>query len=281
MKQYYKIIIWGCLLELATMPLRAISFMLCAVVTFILFFLFVNILIKKYSGKLKPEYIFISIFVGCSLFQVPLRIWLPDTSVSLPDFLFHLLGIIMGYLFYKSTQIAKITVLIFSLASCIFLYFKGYDMWLHKLNFGTFTGKIEATLPSFFQFVNEQGDTLSLNNFSGKYTVIDFWYTGCGVCFQKFPKVQALYDEYKDNPLLAVISMNALLKNETESLAFETIKSKGYSFPVYCLNMGDPVLSELDIDGYPTVLIFDKGGKAIFRGSIENASDYMDKLIHK
>jgi ABC-type glycerol-3-phosphate transport system permease component len=119
MNQYYKIIIWACCLELAPFPLRAISFMLCAVVTFILFFLFMNILFRKYSEELKSEYILISALIGCSLLQIPLRIWLPDTLVSLPDFLFHLLGIIMGYLFYKSNKTGKTVVLTVSLASCL------------------------------------------------------------------------------------------------------------------------------------------------------------------
>jgi thiol-disulfide isomerase/thioredoxin len=184
----------------------------------------------------------------------------------------------MGYLFYKASKLWRIFILAFSLISCIFIHFKGGDLWLHKLNFGTFTGKINVAATPDFQFTNEQGNCLSLNDFAGKYVVTDFWFTGCGVCFRKFPQVQYLYDEYKENPAIAVISINAKLKDEAGNLAFETIAKKGYSFPVYRLDMDNPILKEMKIDGYPTVLIFDKGGNIIFRGSIENASNYIKKI---
>ncbi|GHU68320.1 hypothetical protein FACS189413_04920 [Bacteroidia bacterium] len=204
---------------------------------------------------------------------------MPGTLISLPDFLFHLFGIIMGYLFYKSNKTGKTIVLTFSLIGCFFIYFKGYDMWIHKLNFGTFSGKIEMVVTPNFQFTDEKGEMCSISDFSGKYVVVDFWFTGCGICFKKFPKVQDLYDKYKDNPSISIFSMNAKIEQDTESAAFETIQKRGYSFPVYRLNMKDSILMELGVNKYPTVLIFDKNGTAIFRGDIEKASDFINKLF--
>jgi thiol-disulfide isomerase/thioredoxin len=282
MKYFLKIVIGSCLLELVTSPLRGYcSFALCSVVAFILFFLLVNVLCRKYAAKLKAEYIFISALIGCSLLQMPLRLWLPDTLISLPDFLFHLLGIIMGYLFYKSTKIGKTVVLTISLASCLFLYFKGYDMWMHKLNFGTVTGRIEMFTPPDFQFSDEQGSMYSIKDFSGKYVVVDFWYTGCGVCFEEFPFVQDLYDKYKNYPSVSIFSINAKIKRDTERAAFITLQKRGYSFPVYRLEMEDPILKQMGVNGYPTVLIFDKQGNVIFRGDIENVAKYLLELLNQ
>jgi hypothetical protein len=42
--------------------------------------------------------------------------------------------------------------------------------------------------------------------------------------------------------------------------------------------MDNPILREMEINGYPTVLIFDKGGNIIFKGNIENASSYIEKI---
>jgi hypothetical protein len=55
-----------------------------------------HLVLKRYSEKQKPGYIFISALIGCSLIQLPIRIMDFDLSlISLLDFLFHLVGIIM------------------------------------------------------------------------------------------------------------------------------------------------------------------------------------------
>jgi thiol-disulfide isomerase/thioredoxin len=205
--------------------------------------------------------------------------WMTDTLISLPDFLFHLLGIVMGYLFYKSTKVFRTIIVLLSLSCCLFIYFKGYEMWHHKLNFGTFTGKPEQTVVSDFQFADEKGQLFSINDFAGKYTIVDCWFTGCGICFRDFPKVQALYAQYKDHPSVSILSMNSRLKHESDSVASAIIREKGYSFPVYRLDMENPVLHQIGVYKYPTVLIFDKESRLVFRGSIENASKQVSKLL--
>jgi hypothetical protein len=52
--------------------------------------------------------------------------------------------------------------------------------------------------------------------------------------------------------------------------------------PIHLMSFSSTMVSflkELGVDGYPTVLIFDKSGTAIFRGNMENASDYIGKLF--
>ena len=282
MKRYCKIVLYAFLIEMITFPLRGVSFMGCAVVSFILFFIFQYFISKKYREILNVEYLLLFSLIGASLLQIPLRLCLwSDTLISLPDFLFHLLGIVMGYLFYKSSKIFKTIIVLFSLFSCVFMYFTGGNIWLHKLNFGTFTGKTEQIVTPDFQFFDETGELFSICNFAGKYTVIDCWYSGCGFCFREFPKVQAFYDQYKEHPFVSLISMNSRLKDESDSLAFEMIRKRGYSFPVYRIDMGNPVLHQLGVNTYPTVLIFDKGGQFVFRGNIETAKNYIENVLQK
>jgi thiol-disulfide isomerase/thioredoxin len=281
MKLLFKITIFALLIETITSPLRAVSFMLCAVVTFILFFIFMNLVLKKYSEKQKPEYILISALIGASLIQVPFRIISFDsTLISLPDFLFHLLGIIMGYLFYKSNRLCRTLVLTFSFVSCIFIYFKGGDLWLSKLNFGTFTGKIEPVPITDFKFQTDSGDTLSLACFKGKYLLLDCWFTHCGSCYNAMPEVQKLYDTYKNNDHVAIYSMHSRINKENENIGTgsEILKKNNYTFPCLSIDIEDKMLKELGIDAYPTVLIFDKESKLVFRGNIKNAGNYINSL---
>jgi thiol-disulfide isomerase/thioredoxin len=281
MRLLLKITLLALLIEALTIPLRAGPFMLCAVVTFTLFFIFMQLVLKKYSGKQKAEYLLISTLIGCSLIQLPFRIMdFDSTLISLPDFLFHLLGIILGYLFYKSSRLWRAFILIFSLASCIFIYFKGGELWRNKLNFGTFTGKIEPVPVIDFKFQTEAGDTLSLSCFKGRYLLLDCWFTRCGYCYEAMPEVQKLYDAYKNNDHVAIYAMHSRRSRDSENsgTGAAILKKNNYDFPCLSIDIEDDILRELGVNAYPTVLIFDEEGRLVFRGGIKGAGDYMDKL---
>jgi len=49
-----------------------------------------------------------------------------------------------------------------------------------------------------FELPDTLGNILSLNNFKGKYVVIDFWASWCGDCRREIPEVKALYQTWKD-----------------------------------------------------------------------------------
>ena len=56
------------------------------------------------------------------------------------------------------------------------------------------------------------------------------------------------------------------------------MENRSFSFPCLAIDIDNPVLKELGVNSYPKVLIFDKQSNLIFRGSIENASNYIKKL---
>jgi len=277
------IVLYALLIELATFPLRAISFMICSVVTFVLFFLFIIFVLKKYSSQIKGTYILLACLIGASILQLPIRITnFSGTLISLPDFLFHLLGIVLGYLFYKSGKVFRITILAFSLSSCLFLYFTGYDLWIHQLNYGTFTGIIDNDNKEYnLRFRTNSGDSLSLSDFKGKYLLLDCWNTYCGVCYKKMPEMQRLYDAYKGNDNIVISSMHSYMRdrNEDYNAGSEILKKEGFTFSCLEIDIKDPVLKEMGVNAYPTVLIFDKQSKLIFRGDIENAKKRIEKLL--
>ena len=287
-KLYFAIAFWALLIEIIAMPLRGyVSFMLCGVVTFSLFFIFQYIVLKKYEKRLKAGYILIASLIGCSFTQVPTRIiWFTDTLISLPDFLFHLLGIVLGYLFYISGKVFRIIILVFSLSSCLFFYFEGYDIWLHKLNFNSVTGIVKADNKEYNPiFRTNRGDTLTLSDFKGKYLLFDCWCTSCGVCYREMPDMQQLYDEYKQNPEVEMYAVHFINFTKRANTPYEDY-STGYgilqgkfSFP--CLSFDDSENTELEsiVKVFPTVLIFDKQSKLVFRGDIKYAKRFMRKLV--
>ena len=216
-----------------------------------------------------------------NIFKLPMHvIYFQSTSGALLETMIHISSVFWTYAFYKSKLYYKILIGIVSLLFCFWISIKGYDMWLHKLNHGTFTGYTQEKEIQNFQFMNEKDDTIAKQNFLGKYVIFDFWNRYCGVCFQKFPKVEKLYETitpYKDR--IELYAVNLKYAEDTESYAFETIREKGYSFPVLRTMDGDMLQTVFGVNGYPTVVILDTSGNLIFRGNIENATKFVKKKI--
>ena len=60
------------IVELLTSPLRMIGFSLCSVVTFAIYFVFMQFILKKHEYNIKPIYILFAVLIGCSFFSLPL-----------------------------------------------------------------------------------------------------------------------------------------------------------------------------------------------------------------
>jgi len=290
---FFLIVVFSLLIELITSPLRGykISFIpggggmqLCAVVTFILYFFFIQLMLKKYASKIKPQWILIACLIGCSLLQLPARIFSFNSSlISLPDFLFHLFGIIVGYFFYASGKLAiKSGIVVISIFSCGFLYVKGYDFWLHRLNFGTFSGIVlaKSVVPEF-QLIDRNGNNITQNDFTGKYTVLDFWTTSCGVCFREFPEFDKQYVKYSSNRNVAIYAVNVKLSQDEEGVSFEIISDRGYAFPTLQYGEIEDAKDIFGVYSYPTVIVLNKTGSIVFRGSSEKAFSFLEKELKR
>lgn len=228
--------------------------------------------------------------LGCVIFELPFRIMdlilgnFASGLISIPDILVKVIAILLSYW----TYIIKKGVFKIALASLSFLFivwmsFCGYNMWIHKLSYETISGKIEKKYVKNVEFQTSESDTLSLDYFRGKYLVLDHWNTSCGVCYEKFPQVQKFYDVYKNNPELVFYAVHSRGKNGTENedarKGARILKERGYTFPCLSIDIDNPVLKELGVDGYPTVLIFDKRSDLVFRGNIKNASKFVEKVL--
>ena len=42
----------------------------------------------------------------------------------------------------------------------------------------------------------------------GKVVVLDMWATWCGWCFEGFPNLQKVYDQFKDNDKVVILAVN-------------------------------------------------------------------------
>jgi thiol-disulfide isomerase/thioredoxin len=160
------------------------------------------------------------------------------------------------------------------------MFFQGYEYWYHKLNYGTFTGKVQHEVPTKFEAYDAQNGLLTDSSFQDKVVLLDFWYTGCGVCFEKFPQVQAAYDRYKDDQSVAIFAVDKPIEEDTPGQAFQVIKDEGYTFPVV-IAKDEQLPEKFGVKFYPTTFVIDRTGQIVFRGDIAGAVKMAEELRGK
>lgn len=112
------------------------------------------------------------------------------------------------------------------------------------------------------------------------FTIIDFWGTWCSPCVKDIPKLQYIYDKYRNgNVNLISISVDSNEKKVKEFLQKHKIKNVTLFEDI---NKGhDWLYKKLRITVFPTYLILDNKGIAIFStNSIENLSLEIAKLLN-
>jgi len=276
-----RIFLYPFLLEVALSPIRGyVSFNLSTLVGFCLFLALSYYLIKKKEETTSPERVFFTLIIGLVITN-NMHFWeFKETLISLPDALFHLLGIVVGYLFFKIKNYSKWVVLAIASIACAFMYAKGYDLWLNKLNFGTFTEQIiKEKISTEIAFTDSTNSVININHLKGKIVLLDFWNSKCGFCYKKFPVVQEAYNKYKHNSKVSFCSVNFFLKDiDKEGDAFRIIKDRGHSFPVLICK-DKATLKILNVTCYPTVLVINPKGELVFRGDIEDADKKIEELL--
>ncbi|HEX8249756.1 MAG TPA: TlpA disulfide reductase family protein [Pyrinomonadaceae bacterium] len=274
------------LLSLAVSPLRGfINFQTSSLVGFTAYFFVTIYCLFKFEKSLSARRIFLALAFGLLIVRLPARIIAFEESlVTLPDLLLHFLGIVFGLLCVKVKKPARLPAALLGFAIAVYMFNQGYDLWLHKLNFGTFTGRVapaaaaqQQDLTAKFVALDERKNLISGENFRDKIVLLDFWHTRCGICFEKFPQVQTVYDKYKTDSSVMIFAVDKPLAEDKPGEAFDLIKAKGYSFPVVVAPDAD-MPENFGVSVYPTTFVIDRAGKIVFKGDIAGAIQTVDNL---
>lgn len=292
MKKYLFISSLSLILWLVVSPLRGGYITVCGLtgltlallVGCILFFLLTFLLLNKYKNRLSLNGVFLSVVSGILIWELPLRSFIFTSALfSLPGSLFYLLSVVVAYWVFRTKRIIfKVGITVLFLALCLWFSYYGYIFWNHKLNYGSFTGKIELVETSPLVFQNDNNENVYLNNNDCNYLLLDFWTSSCGVCFQAFPEVQRVYEEWKNIDQVQIYSIFCRneKREEVPASGTEMLRKRGCTFPSLSMNSKDPFLKKVGVNGFPTVLIFDKDKETIvFRGDILQAEKFLEKKI--
>lgn len=114
-----------------------------------------------------------------------------------------------------------------------------------------------------FNLPDTSGKFHKLGEFKGKVILLDFWFTGCGICLQSAPFLKKIEEHFKEEPFVVItVSLDNKIK-----VWKETIKSHKYTsentIDLFTeeKNFNHPIAKYYFIDGCPTFILIDKAGK--------------------
>ncbi len=253
-------------------PVRGYGFKLATGLHCIAFFALTFWALWKYQSQLNPWGI-ISMIIFPWLPEFVYRIYTPETTlVSLPCSALPMQAILAAVIIYYNRKIWLILLLA---AAFLYSVTEGQNQWYEWANYGINKAR-PATLDTAEVFNGEQ--FVSLSDMNEEYLVFDVWSSTCGSCINALPEVQALHDQYKDNPKVQVASLFVCYKDETIETALEIVKEHGCDMPVYAVVKSSFILTECGISTYPHVLILDKKRNVIFNGSLKFAKRKLKSL---
>lgn len=115
--------------------------------------------------------------------------------------------------------------------------------------------------PSFEVAVID-GEKTTLEDFRGKYLLLDFWATWCGPCVAETPHLKAAYEKYKDHPDFAMLGLS-LDQEENAPKGYAEKNELGWIQGF----LGDwsktDVPNQYGVRGIPTIVLIGPDGKII------------------
>lgn len=108
----------------------------------------------------------------------------------------------------------------------------------------------------YFELKDLEGQSVSLDDFSGKPILLNFWATWCPPCRLEMPYLEQVYEEWSDQGLVVL----AINEGESSAQVREFVQSYGLTFPVLLDTRGAVAQAYNPQEFLPTSFFIDRDG---------------------
>ncbi|MCK0131645.1 AhpC/TSA family protein [Flavobacteriaceae bacterium F08102] len=112
-----------------------------------------------------------------------------------------------------------------------------------------------------FDLPDPKGKIVSLNDFKGKYVLIDFWASWCGPCKGEVPFLKEVHEKYKDKDLVVI----GISSDQKKEAWLRTIEHEKMDW-IQLSSRGSSVSNDYGVSGIPHILLIDKKGNIVASG---------------
>lgn len=128
--------------------------------------------------------------------------------------------------------------------------------------------------PKEFNYIDINGNMISIGNYLGKYVLLDFWGVSCHKCFLSIPTINYLYDRYHDKGFEVI----GICLTPDSDLAKKLISKFNITWPNILANSWkDQILQTYNIKYTPRMMLLNPDGHVIINNM--NKDDLM-KVIN-
>jgi peroxiredoxin len=121
-----------------------------------------------------------------------------------------------------------------------------------------------------FSLPSLDGRELALNDYQGKYLLVNFWATWCGPCKVEMPSLELLYRKFQERNFAMIAVSNDIFGAQVVK---PYVQSQNFTFPVG-LDPKLKVSNQFGVISLPTTFLINPQGKII--GVLNGAENWMD-----
>lgn len=190
-------------------------------------------------------------------------------------------GLIINKWYAAGMKRPKLIAIISTVAVMMLLLgYLGMPNWLAY----AFSNKNHVKYPApSIMLQRNDGSVFQLDSQGGKTLVLDFWNTGCGICFQKFPDFDKLKQKYAANPEVAFYAVNLIQRKQGLSHVKKVTDTFSYRFEnLYTDSLAaEQCRKLLHIEAVPAMIIINKNAEVVYKGNM-NTEKYIfiDNINH-
>lgn len=116
-----------------------------------------------------------------------------------------------------------------------------------------------------FSLLDQNDQTVTLEDFKGKYVLLDFWATWCKPCIQEIPYIDKLHKAI-DSEKIEVISICVDKNTDVQKSLWKKIIKKHNAQWTQVYEGSEGTLRNYKIEGFPTLILINPEGEIIERG---------------